>query len=392
MKSDIFIKIAEEYKTPAYIFNLDELKERINLITGQLGKKAKLCYAMKANPFLIKYMENLIDKFEVCSPGEFAICERGGIQPEKIVLSGVYKEFNEIKRVVETYGNKIVFTIESEKHLEILSRCSMLKNDKLKVLIRLTSGNQFGLDEDAIYRILENWDSYPGLDFLGIQFYSGTQKKKLSIIEEELIKLDSICIRIQENYNVRVSELEYGPGFYTSYFENQENIDDEELLNSFSEILEKMKFGGEITLEMGRYITSLCGYYITTIVDKKQNQGQNYCIIDGGINHINYYGQTMAMNKPFIKHIATIENGEIEKWNICGSLCTSGDVIVKQYPLNEISINDVLVFEKLGAYSITEGIYLFLSRDLPKVFFYSEANGIQLIRDSIGTNTINSYF
>jgi len=392
MKSDILKKIAEEFKTPAYVFNLDELTEKINQISKCLGNSAEICYAMKANPFLIKHLDELINKFEVCSPGEFAICERANISPDKIVLSGVYKEYKETSRVIETYGDKIIYTIESEQHLEILSSCSKDIKKNLKVLIRLTSGNQFGLDEESICKILMNWDSHPYLDFLGIQFYSGTQKKDLKIIDKELKSLDELCIKLQNNYNIIVPELEYGPGFFTSYFENEEEIDDVKLLNSFREMLENMKFKGKITLEMGRYIASQCGYYITTIVDKKKNLDQNYCIIDGGINHINYYGQAMAMKKPHIRHFASQENGDVEKWNICGSLCTSADVIVKQLPLNNISVNDILVFEKLGAYSITEGIYLFLSRDLPKVIFYSNDNGAQLIRDSLETNTINSAF
>ena len=44
----------------------------------------------EANPFLVNTA--VLDRYEVCSPGEFAICERLGIPMSKIVLSGVYKE------------------------------------------------------------------------------------------------------------------------------------------------------------------------------------------------------------------------------------------------------------------------------------------------------------
>ena len=97
MKSDILKKIAEEFKTPEYVFNLDELTEKINQISKCLGDSAEICYAMKANPFLIKHLDGLVNKFEVCSPGEFTICERANISPDKIVLSGVYKEYKETR-------------------------------------------------------------------------------------------------------------------------------------------------------------------------------------------------------------------------------------------------------------------------------------------------------
>lgn len=35
---------------------------------------------------------------------------------------------------------------------------------------------------------------------------------------------------------------------------------------------------------------------------------------------------------------------------------------MKQMPLKHAKIGDALVFERVGAYSVTEGIYLFLSR------------------------------
>ena len=63
---------------------------------------------------------------------------------------------------------------------------------------------------------------------------------------------------------------------------------------------------------------------------------------------------------------------------------------MKQYPLTDGKVGDVLVFERTGAYSVTEGISLFLSRDLPKVLFYSRKEGIRLVRDKIETDSINS--
>ena len=92
-------------------------------------------------------------------------------------------------------------------------------------------------------------------------------------------------------------------------------------------------------------MAATCGIFVSEVADVKTNKGQNYCVIDGGINHINYYGQAMAMKIPaytFVKADGTIAAGvdmakkqavqtaeNMEKWTIVGSLCTVGDVIVK---------------------------------------------------------------
>ena len=102
----------------------------------------------------------------------------------------------------------------------------------------------------------------------------------------------------------------------------------------------------------------------------------------------------MAMKHPYCSqldfegHEKTV--GEEQHWNLCGALCTVSDVIVKQFPLRNPKICDILVFERVGAYSVTEGIYLFLSRPLPKIYFWTQADGLHLVRDGIHTDVLNS--
>ncbi len=72
MDRDILRQIAGKYETPSYVFHIDELKKRIAMIREILGGKASLCYAMKANPFLVKPLKDVVDKYEVCSPGSLA--------------------------------------------------------------------------------------------------------------------------------------------------------------------------------------------------------------------------------------------------------------------------------------------------------------------------------
>ena len=83
---------------------------------------------------------------------------------------------------------------------------------------------------------------------------------------------------------------------------------------------------------------------------------------------MNYYGQSMAMRVPTVYRLRE-RDGEETLWNLCGSLCTVNDILVKQLPVKNLQPGDVFVFEKTGAYSVTEGMALFLSRDLPAVVF-----------------------
>lgn len=386
-ENEILIKYAaKHYQTPFYLFHTDILAEQVEKIRTALGRKVELCFAMKANPFVIKTLEPLVDFFEVCSPGEFSICERAKIKMEKLVFSGVHKNLKDIDYAVSQYGNQPIFTIESLSHWKIIKSCADKYHLPLRVLIRLTSGNQFGMDEDLIRDILSE-GPYEYVEIEGIQYFSGTQKKSAKKIQAELKMLDQFCLDLEQKFHFTVKKLEYGPGLPICYFE-EENSEEYSMLSALYEGINNLEFQGRITLEMGRFLAASCGFYVTSIVDRKQNKGQNYCIADGGIHHLNYYGQLLAMKKPPILHLGQTK-GEPENWTVCGSLCTANDVLVKQYPFKNLQTGDQLVFKKTGAYSVTEGMSLFLSRDLPLILLYSSKESFFLARPCLHTDTLN---
>lgn len=377
-------RLLEEYATPFYIFDTDELECQIRKIRRALGENTKLCYAIKANPFIIKAAEPLVDHFEICSPGEFAICERAGVDMGKIILSGVYKDPLDIEYVVKTYGNQILYTAESAHQWMLLEELAEKYGLQLEVLLRLTSGNQFGMDKTVIYEILS---SPSPLKVTGIHYFPGTQKKSAAKYQRELQMLKEFCLGLTAEYGIPIPQIEYGPGLPVCYFEEENNIEDT-MLETLSAALQSFAYAGSITLEIGRFIAASCGTYVSTIVDKKVNQDTRYCIIDGGIHHVNYFGQMMAMKKPPVQQWKK-EEGESQEWTICGSLCTANDVLVKQMPLIDVQIGDKLIFEKVGAYAVTEGISLLLSRDLPQVLLVSKEKGARLARNHVSTNTWN---
>ena len=386
MNLDLLKENIGSFGTPAYVFDLDILKERVEKIKNALGSKAKICYAMKANPFIIRPMNEYIDKYEVCSPGEYEICYRHGIAPEKIIVSGVNKTTDSMERILGLSNGKGIFTIESKMHYDILSKLCSHKNLNIKVLIRISSGNQFGVDKDEFEKIAGLMAEDEHLSLYGIHYYSGTQKK-MKKIARELEMLSEYRTYLLETYGIELDELEYGPGLIFNYFEAEKDNGFEEQLSELNELLDIAGQFKSITLEMGRFIASECGSFCTSVVDIKHNEGYNYCIVDGGIHQLNYYGQTMGMKKPYMDVITT--SNELTKWNVCGSLCTVNDVILRDVELPKLNIGDVLVFKNCGAYSVTEGMALFLSRELPEVLFYDNENGFRIVRRQIGTDIFN---
>lgn len=382
-------EVVSQLATPAYVFDTDVLCERIQFIKKVLGDKVRLCYAMKANPFLIKSIENDIDRYEVCSHGEFEICERASIDMRKIVLSGVYKAEKDLNDVIAEYRDSMTYTSESVNQFLLIHKIAQDNNCIVKVLLRVTTGNQFGMSEEELCSLIEKRHDYPNIKIIGIHHFSGTQRKKVKMYKEELDYVDHLISRLEKDYDFVSEELEFGPGFYVEYFEDAKPYDEVDLLNEFCGLLNQMHFKGKITLELGRFIAASCGNYYTDIVDYKVN-GIPYCIVNGGMHQVTYFGQMMAMKIPHYRQLKKKEvQGEYIKCHISGSLCTINDNLVKGLPLQNPEIGDIIEFQRVGAYAMCEGISLFLSRDLPSVYLYSKNAGLSLQRARFETNILN---
>ncbi|HIZ43811.1 MAG TPA: alanine racemase [Firmicutes bacterium] len=390
MRTQMNRKILSAYQTPLYVFDMKNLKERIGFLRSRLPEDVSLCYAVKANPFILGRMEKWIDRFEVCSPGELRICQAHQLPVRKLVISGVFKSPELMEELIRAGEQPCAYTVESEEQLEMLKALAEKAGQNIHVLLRLTSGNQFGMDEEVVRRILCGDLTGSRLTVRGIQYFSGTQKKSVRRLQKELDYVDGFIRKLREENGISVPELEFGPGFPVAYFQG-EDFDEEEFLKEVSGLMNGLTCGAKLTLELGRSIAASCGSYLTRVVDTKTNKGQNYAILDGGMHQLVYYGQSMAMKQPVYSLFPerTAEDGDVKKWNLCGSLCTINDILAKQLPMADLKKGDVIRFENTGAYCMTEGIALFLSRDLPEIILIDEQEQIVPLRGPVPVYHLN---
>lgn len=367
----------KQYGTPLYVYDLDEMKNTADVFRECFRENASLCFAMKANSFLTRQMSEHMDRIEVCSMGEYRICRALGIKKDKLLISGVLKEKKDIFEILKDCSGECTYTAESQNQFYSLANWSEENCEVLHMYLRLTSGNQFGMDEETIYQLLKENKNYPFLKIQGIHYFSGTQKRSTDKIRKEINYLDTICGKFQD-----IKELEYGPGIPAAYFQNQKD-EMEEYLLALSQAIVNMKWQGKVTLEMGRALTASCGYYLTEIKDIKKNNGKNYCIVDGGIHQLQYDGQIRGMYRPQTEIIGT--QGEHLSWTVCGSLCTVNDILIQDMKAGNLKTGDILVFKRVGAYAAMEGMALFLSHELPAVTSFSRQNGWKLIRKKQST-------
>ena len=377
--------IAGRFGTPCFVFDETALEKRMRAVREMLAPSVALCYSIKANPFLIPAMRSLVGTLEVCSPGELEICMKQGVAPDTILFSGVNKTREDIERAMDCGVTR--FTCESPLHIRLIDEAAHKRGRIYPVLLRLTAGSQFGMDERDFFAALDHRADTPGIRIEGIHYFSGTQRKKLDGQRKELTMLAELVSRLKAEYGFETVRVEYGPGLYFPYFNHEDHSDTLAPLRELAPDLEALASVCELTIEMGRFFSSECGTYLTRVVDTKANCGTSYAIVDGGIHHVNYLGGNMGMRVPIIRQ-SSVREGEMQPWALCGSLCTTADVLVRKAELHPLDQGDILAFMNIGAYSVTEGPALFLSRDMPSIILHGKG-GDRLARGAVHSWELN---
>ena len=300
-------------------------------------------------------------------------------------------------------------TAESLTHLALLQQAAEEAGAALTVLLRLNSGAQFGMKRADIEKALAERQNYSALQIEGIHYFCGTQRRKLKQQEDELLMLEGLVQELRKKYGLALPKLEYGPGLPVPYFEGEDFDDTLFPIKSLAPALRRAAGWAEVTVEMGRFFAAPCGTYLTAVTDLKETDDANIVILDGGIHQLTYAGQMMGMKIPKMYVVSqddgcisdqttipkqnTVVGSGKRNYMLCGSLCTTGDVLVRDVELPVLQIGDVLAFENVGAYTVTEGIGLFLSHELPAVYLYDSDRTdeeLMLARAPMPTSVLNS--
>ena len=380
-KSEIDRIMKLDVPTPFYCFDAERFHKKSLDIRRRLNGLGELGFSIKANPWMAETASSSADFLEVCSMGELRLCLENHIPASMISVGGVSKTDAECGELVTLRPRRI--SVESVRQLEALNQAAQDCRHSVRVLLRLTSGNQFGISMERIERILRESSRYAHICLEGIHYYAGTQKKNVADAE----KLLATLIKAATEFPVR--EIAFGAGIGVPLFAGQSEADYSLYAQRIFEGIQTLSGSCHVAFECGRLLTYDCGIYVTTVLDAKQHGERNFLITDGGIHQLSYHGQIGGRPLP---HILTYpDRGAFPmRYTVCGSLCTVSDILAKDVALPEVNVGDKLIFLNTGAYSVTESRSLFLSRELPSVALL-ERSGAVRIRASIPTYSLNTF-
>jgi len=353
--------IVKNYGTPAYCYSYNQLKNNINNFKKNFKSFSPLiCFAIKSNTNLNLIRE--IKKFglgaDVVSMGELILALKAGINPNKIVFSGVGKTSEEIKFAIDK--KILLINAESESEVKEIDRIGYLRKKKVQIGIRLNPNtdaktisqistgkkeNKFGVNEKTLIKLIKFCKKAKNIELKCLSVHIGSQILDHKPYEKMLKIIDRIINKVDYKFDF----IDLGGGMGISYTIGSKKLNYRKYNIAIKKFLKKNK--SKIIFEPGRSIIGDVGYLVSQIIYIKNNEKKNFVILDAGMNDLMrpaLYGATHK-TLPSLKR-----NKKSNKtYEFVGPICESTDKFLTVKNYQQLREKDIIVICDVGAYGMS---------------------------------------
>jgi len=357
-----FKTLAKKYGTPLYVYDFDKIKESyLQLKSAFEGKKSLIAYAIKANSNLsvINHLAKLGSGADCVSIGEVKRALRAGVEPYKIIFSGVGKSDIELKEALEL--NILFINVESEAELKHLESVAKSLNKEARVSIRVNpnvdpkthpyistglSENKFGVEIDMAKRLYIYAKNSEFLNPIGIHFHIGSQLTDIEPIRESALIVADL-VKSLRAIDIDIKFFDVGGGIGVRY-KDEEPIDPTDYAKAIIEAVRGLDV--TIVCEPGRYLVANAGYLVTKVLYEKETSSKRFVIVDGAMNDLLRPSLYKAYHRV---EFLTDEKEPKREADIVGPICETGDFLAKDVKLPPTKSGDLIVIHSAGAYGFT---------------------------------------
>ena len=356
--------LARQYATPLFVYSKAAMLGALAAYQrGFAGRKAQICYAMKANSSLavLQVFAQAGCGFDIVSGGELERVVAAGGDVRKVIFSGVGKTRAEMRQALAAGIG--CFNVESDAELDVLSAVAVDMGQQAPVSIRVNpnvdpkthpyistglKGNKFGVAHEDAVRIYKRAAALPGLKVVGIDCHIGSQ------ITEETPYLDAMdrildLVEAIEAAGVPIHHIDFGGGLGIDY--NGDVPPQADAL--WARLLAKLDARGfgdrQLMIEPGRSLVGNAGICLTEVLYLKPGEQKNFCIIDAAMNDL----PRPAMYQAFHQIVPLApRGGDTVQYDVVGPVCESGDWIGRDRDL-AVQQGDLLAVLSAGAYCMS---------------------------------------
>jgi diaminopimelate decarboxylase len=356
--------LAKTHATPLFVYSKAAMLSALAAYQrGFAGRKAQICYAMKANSALavLQVFAQAGCGFDIVSAGELERVLAVGGDPRKVIFSGVGKTRAEMARALAVGIG--CFNVESEAELEVLSQVASSLGKTAPVSIRVNPNvdpkthpyistglrdNKFGVAHERTLHTYQRAAALPGLQVVGIDCHIGSQitdeTPYLDAMDRVLDLVDAI-----EATGISLRHIDFGGGLGINYNGDKPPAADA-LWTKLFERLDARGYGDrQFMIEPGRSLVGNAGVCVSEVLYLKPGEHKNFCVIDAAMNDL----PRPAMYQAFHTIVPLApRSGPETRSDVVGPVCESGDWIGRDRQL-AVQPGNLLAVLSAGAYCMS---------------------------------------
>jgi diaminopimelate decarboxylase len=358
--------IVKEVGTPLYLYSKATLTRHFKAFDSGFNEIDHItCFAVKScsNIGVLSLFSNLGGGADIVSGGELYRALTAGIDPKKIIYSGVGKTEDELRYGLES--GILLFNVESEQELHRLNGVAGAMNMKAPIAFRVNpdvdpkthayistglAKNKFGIPIQEALDLYIQADAMENIDVQGVSCHIGSQLTLISPFVETLRKLKDFTLLLTQK-GIAIKYLDLGGGVGITYDE-EAPPHPQEYASAIQEELEGLQV--TLILEPGRVIVGNAGIMVTEVQYTKSNYGgekpKHFVVVDAGMNDLtrpSLYGAFHSIS------VVQQKDAPLQTVDIVGPICETGDFLGKDRDFPLVEQGDLLAVESAGAYGFT---------------------------------------
>ncbi len=368
-------RAAESFGTPTYVYSASTILDHYLRLDVALAPLDHLiCYAVKANSnrAILKLLADAGAGFDIVSGGElFRVIAAGG-DPAKCTFAGVGKSRQEIEYALEQ--RVYSFNVESESELECIDRIAGAKNLRAPIALRvnpdvaahtheyISTGsreNKFGIAVDQVGAVYERAAKLCNIDVVGVQMHIGSQITEATPFANAVRKVVPIVRDLKSKYGIKFFSIGGGMGIiYQRALESgtgkwwHDHGGDRSAFSvhdyATAIVPPLRELDVRILVEPGRFLLGNAGVLLTRVRYIKKTATKKFAIVDAGMNDLIRPALYQSYHE-IVPCRASVSDA-VEKIDIVGPVCESGDFFALDRGIAELHEGDLLAIMSAGAY------------------------------------------
>ena len=353
--------VVKKFGAPTYCYSYSQLKENINNFKKNFESFSPLiCFAIKSNTNVNLIRE--IKKFglgaDVVSMGELMLALKAGVNPKKIVFSGVGKTSYEINYAIDK--NILLINAESKSEISEIQKIAKHKNKVVDIGIRLNPNidaktlkqistgkkeNKFGVDEKTFFDLVNYAKISKNISLKCLSVHLGSQILDHKPYEKMLKVMDRIIKKSNHNFEF----IDLGGGMGISYEKNIKKLNYQKYNTAIKKFLKN--HNSKIIFEPGRSIVGNIGSLISRVIYIKKNEKKDFIILDAAMNDL----MRPALYGADHRTLPVIKTNQTSKktYEFVGPICESTDKFTTLKKFQKLKEKDLILMCDVGAYGMS---------------------------------------